>query len=469
MALNFFPAVTAVQLSQPLPPSDSTFSAAHTALSASRQPLDMASPVPTLPINSYAYQPNPISTLLHSIQQQLSPSSSAPASHASSATPLSSASSSPSSSSSLSAAHASSSPSSSTSSAAPVRPTPLTSSHVIQQLLAGGAAGAVARTVVAPLDRVKMLMQTQHLLHKNTVAAAAAAGLPPPPPLVAPTAAASTFSSPASRMPAMRTLGLSLTLPSFRASPTDKYSTLVSSLLIIYREEGLRQLWKGNTLNVARVIPYSAIQFSSYDAYKHTILNDQPRRLTARERLEAGALAGMTATTVTHPMDVVRLRLSVDKTLKGTREALREVWLEGGMRALFKGYVPTMLSVSPFIALNFASFDLLKQRFPAAESPLALSPTLHTLALGAAAGLFAQSVCYPLDTIRRRQQIKGKHYNGTIDAILKIGRGEGVRGFYRGMVPNAVKVVPSNAIRFVVYEAIKRHFGLDGGASGGSM
>jgi len=343
----------------------------------------------------------------------------------------------------------------------------LTSAHVLQQLLAGGAAGAVARTVVAPLDRVKMLMQTQHLLFKNNAAAAASASATSPTAPITP--APSAYASPASRMPAVRTLGFSLSLPSFRASPTDKYSTLFSSLLVIYREEGLRQLWKGNALNVARVIPYSAIQFSSYDAYKHAILNDKPRRLTTRERLEAGALAGMTATTVTHPMDVVRLRLSVDKSLKGTREALREVWLEGGMRALFKGYAATMLSVSPFIALNFASFDLLKQRFPAADSPLALSPTLHTLSLGAAAGLFAQSVCYPLDTIRRRQQIKGKHYNGTVDAILKIGRGEGVRGFYRGMVPNAVKVVPSNAIRFVVYEAIKRHFNLDGAGSGSSM
>ena len=329
----------------------------------------------------------------------------------------------------------------------------------MQQLLAGGAAGAVARTVVAPLDRVKMLMQTQHLLFKNQAAAAAAAAPTAPP----------TFASPASRMPAVRTLGLSLSFPSLRASPGDKYSTLLSSLRVIYREEGLAKLWKGNALNVARVIPYSAIQFSSYDAYKHAILNAEPRRLTTRERLEAGALAGMTATTVTHPMDVVRLRVSVDKTLRGTRDALREVWLEGGMRTLFKGYVPTILSVSPFIALNFASFDTLKQRFPAADSPLALSPTLHILALGAAAGLFAQSVCYPLDTIRRRQQIKGKHYNGTLDAIVKIGRGEGVRGFYRGMVPNAVKVVPSNAIRFVVYEAIKRYFNLDGAASGNSM
>ena len=314
-------------------------------------------------------------------------------------------------------------------------------------------AGAVARTVVAPLDRVKMLMQTQHLLHKNNTISSA------PSPAATP------------HLPPVRTLGLSLPLPSFRASPTDKYSTLLSSLQLIYREEGLKQLWKGNALNVARVIPYSAIQFGSYDAYKHTILNDQPRRLTTRERLEAGALAGMTATTVTHPMDVVRLRLSVDKSLKGSRDALREVWLEGGVRALFKGFVPTMLSVSPFIALNFASFDLLKQRFPISDSPLSLFPTLHTLTLGAAAGLFAQSVCYPLDTIRRRQQIKGNHYSGTIDAIRKIGRVEGVRGYYKGMTPNAMKVVPSNAIRFVVYEALKKQLDLGSaaGSSGSSM
>jgi len=122
-----------------------------------------------------------------------------------------------------------------------------------------------------------------------------------------------------------------------------------------------------------------------------------------------------------------------------------------------------MLSVSPFIAINFATFDVLKQRFTNHS-------TVNVLLLGAASGLFAQSVCYPLDTVRRRQQMKGKHYNSMLDAFRRITREEGVRGLYRGMVPNAAKVVPNNAIRFVVFEAIKRHMGIGGeGGGGGGM
>ena len=329
---------------------------------------------------------------------------------------------------------------------------------MLQQLFAGGVAGAVARTAVAPIDRVKMLMQTQFLLNRQNPAAAAAAPLTP--------AQLAAVVKPAPPLP-LRTLGFSLPVPSFvsstwsllipAANQSDKYRNLFQSLRVIVHEEGVMKLWKGNLLNITRVFPYAAIQFGSYDAYKHGFKGKD--KLTTVERLQAGALAGMTATTLTHPMDVIRLRLSIHRELHGVGDAFRHVWHEGGIRSLFKGYVPTMLSVSPFIAINFATFDILKQHFTNHS-------TVNILLLGAAAGLFAQSVCYPLDTVRRRQQMKGRNYNSMLDAFSRISREEGIRGLYRGMVPNAVKVVPNNAIRFVVFEAVKRHMGI-GGADGG--
>ena len=357
-----------------------------------------------------------------------------------------------------------------TSSSSPPSPSshlshPVTSVHFAQQLIAGGLAGSVARTVVAPFDRVKMLMQTQFLLHQAAQSSASLPrpSLPPSPPPPPPPAAAPAV--------ALRTLGVAFPtalLPSLRGTgvlPADKYQAVVQSLRVIVAEEGVAKLWKGNLLNISRVFPYSAIQFSSYDAYKHWIRggSEQRGKLNARERLVAGALAGMTATSLTHPMDVVRLRLSIHKELTGVVDAFQHVWAEGGARALFKGFIPTMLSVSPFIAINFASFDLLKQR-------VADHSTANILLLGAASGLLAQSVCYPLDTVRRRQQMRGKHYDGMLDAFQRILKVEGVRGLYRGMVPNAVKVVPNNAIRFVVFEAVKKHMGIGqahGGGGGG--
>ena len=68
------------------------------------------------------------------------------------------------------------------------------------------------------------------------------------------------------------------------------------------------------------------------------------------------------------------------------------------------------------------------------------SSQVGVLGLGAASGIFAQTCCFPLDTVRRRMQLKGKMYDGTVHAFSTIFKKEGIGGFYKGMLPNAVKV-----------------------------
>jgi solute carrier family 25 phosphate transporter 23/24/25/41 len=288
---------------------------------------------------------------------------------------------------------------------------------VLKQLGCGGAAGAIARTTVAPIDRVKILMQTQ----------------------------AVSFAGSAN---------------------TNKYSGIVGTLSTIVKEEGVKKLWRGNFTNVFRVIPYAATQFAAYDVYKDKILNyggnnvDGNATLSTGQRLLAGGLSGMTATTLTHPLDVIRLRLNVQPELRGAYHAFQSVMAENGMRTLMKGYAPTVLSLSPFIAINFASFDILKSTvYP---DPDAVRSPMMVLLLGACAGLVAQTCCYPLDTVRRRMQMKGKIYSSTPNAFATIFKTEGMGGFYKGMLPNAVKVVPNNAIRFFAYETLKKYMGVEG-------
>lgn len=45
--------------------------------------------------------------------------------------------------------------------------------------------------------------------------------------------------------------------------------------------------------------------------------------------------------------------------------------------------------------------------------------------------------------------------------FMKTMRGEGVRGFYRGLLPNLLKVVPAASITYIVYEAMKKNMALD--------
>jgi len=173
-----------------------------------------------------------------------------------------------------------------------------------------------------------------------------------------------------------------------------------------------------------------------------------------------GSLAAITATTVTHPLDVIRVRIATQADLTGMGHACKSILAEGGVRVFMKGYVPTVLSLTPFIAINFATFDYMKTQFAIQSGEKKTGP-LPTLAMGAASGLLAQTLCYPLDTVRRRMQLKGTTYTSTLNAIKTIMVQEGPRAFYLGMIPNALKIVPNNAIRFFVYSQLKDYFELN--------
>ena len=70
------------------------------------------------------------------------------------------------------------------------------------------------------------------------------------------------------------------------------------------------------------------------------------------------------------------------------------------------------------------------------------------------------TVTYPLDVLRRRMQMRGVMwdrypYRNSFHAVVTIFEREGVGGFYKGMLPNMLKVAPLVAITFVTYEFTK--------------
>uniref|UniRef100_A0A6T8GPB6 Mitochondrial carrier protein n=1 Tax=Hemiselmis andersenii TaxID=464988 RepID=A0A6T8GPB6_HEMAN len=276
----------------------------------------------------------------------------------------------------------------------------------LDTLLAGGIAGAAARTLTSPLDRVKILMQTQYLSSGGAA---------------------------------------------------DQYKGIWQSLVKVYKEDGFRGYWRGNGANCVRVVPYSATQFVTFDHCKTWILShtgrDSNEKLHIPERLVCGAIAGMMASAATHPLDVVRTRMAVQPELMGIFHTLATLWTEGGVSALYKGLGPTLASLAPFVAINFASYDTIKNFFYPNDN---IRPsTLGSLCMGGSAGIIAQTACYPLDTVRRRMQMKGKNYTSTINAIVTISRVEGATALYKGIWANTLKVAPNNAIRFMVFEQLK--------------
>ncbi|PNT53606.1 hypothetical protein POPTR_001G094100v4 [Populus trichocarpa] len=310
---------------------------------------------------------------------------------------------------------------------------------ICKSLVAGGVAGGVSRTAVAPLERLKILLQVQN-------------------------------------------------------PHSIKYNGTIQGLKYIWRTEGLRGMFKGNGTNCARIVPNSAVKFFSYEEASKRILwfyrqqtGNDDAQLTPLLRLGAGACAGIIAMSATYPMDMVRGRLTVqtDKSprqYRGIAHALSTVLKEEGPRALYKGWLPSVIGVIPYVGLNFSVYESLKD-WLLKTNPFGLVEdnelgVTTRLACGAAAGTVGQTVAYPLDVIRRRMQMVGwkdaasvvtgdgrskapREYSGMVDAFRKTVRHEGFGALYKGLVPNSVKVVPSIAIAFVTYEMVKDVLGVE--------
>nr|VDC87021.1 unnamed protein product [Brassica oleracea] len=174
----------------------------------------------------------------------------------------------------------------------------------------------------------------------------------------------------------------------------------IEAIMIIGREEGVKGYWKGNLPQVIRIVPYSAVQLFAYEAYKAIILFwGEDGQLSV---LGAGACAGMTSTLITYPLDVLRLRLAVEPGYRTIASC--HMLREEGLASLNNGLGPWLLSIAPYIGLNFCT-----------------------------------------DAI----ELKGNPYKSVFDALSVIG-------LYRGFVPNALKSMPNSSIKLTTFDIVKQ-------------
>ncbi|KAJ6287585.1 hypothetical protein OIU77_005043 [Salix suchowensis] len=286
---------------------------------------------------------------------------------------------------------------------------------ICKSLFSGGVAGGVSRTSVAPLERLKILLQVQNP-HRI------------------------------------------------------QYNGTIQGLKYIWRTEGLRGLFKGNGTYCARIVPNSAVKFFSYEEASERQTGKDDAQLTPLLRLGAGACAGIIAMSATYPMDMVRGRLTVQTSLLASTEESLMLYQQSSWRkipyvglnfAVYESLKDWLVKTKPFGLVEDNELGVARR-----------------LACGAAAGTVGQTVAYPLDVIRQRMQMvgwkdtasvvtgdrKGKtaiEYTGMVDAFRKTVRHEGVGALYKGLVPNSVKVIPSIAIAFVTYEMVKVVLGVE--------
>lgn len=151
----------------------------------------------------------------------------------------------------------------------------------------------------------------------------------------------------------------------------------------------------------------------------------------------------------------------------GIFHALSSIYQAGGLRGLYSGLGPTLIGIVPYAGTNFLCFEEQKGLWVRANPGKTERdiPTVLRLMMGALSGAVGQSITYPLDVVRRRMQIVGMpetqfvnedYARGTFRALVMIVKREGLRGIFRGISLNYIKVAPMVAISFTVFDTSKK-------------
>lgn len=297
-----------------------------------------------------------------------------------------------------------------------------------------------ANTVVAPLDRVRILFQTSHTKFLQHA---------------------------------------------------DHWDGWLRAIRDIYRAHGIPGLYKGHMATLARNFPYSSLNFLAYEKYRDVFIGTTtPERETPWRRLLCGSLAGATSTTLTYPLELIRIRLAYETPEKS--QASSSSWAAvsrriyhhkqgspGSLLYFYKGFAPTIFGILPYSGVSFGVHrtmqDLLRsptiapyttitpsQRKSSSSDDKELSAWAQLLC-GAIAGVVAQTVSYPLEIIRRRVQVAdlaGVSHAGIVGTARRIFVERGLRGLHVGLTIGYMKITPMTATGFYVYDRMRRYMGI---------
>lgn len=146
----------------------------------------------------------------------------------------------------------------------------------------------------------------------------------------------------------------------------------------------------------------------------------------------------------------------------------KKMYKQGGIKASYRGLTMGLVGMFPYSAIDLGTFEFLKNalikhnaRVLGCHEDDALPGSLATGAIGAFSGAIGASVVYPINVLRTRLQAQGTvlhppTYTGIMDVARKTVKNEGVRGLFKGITPNLLKVVPAVSITYVVYENAKK-------------
>jgi len=282
-----------------------------------------------------------------------------------------------------------------------------------QDFIAGGISAAVSKTAVAPIERVKLLLQVQAVSKQLTEA--------------------------------------------------QKYKGIVDCFVRIPKEQGFGAFWRGNLANVIRYFPTQALNFAFKDKYQAIFLGGVDKKTQFWRffagNLASGGAAGATSLCFVYPLDFARTRLAADVGKAGNREftglgnCLTTIFKKDGLKGLYGGFGVSVQGIIIYRAAFFGLYDT-------AKGMTGKTNIFVSWAIAQCVTTVSGIISYPFDTVRRRLMMQAGRksgdilYSGTIDCWRKIAAQEGTGAFFKGAFSNVLRGT-GGALVLVMYDEIK--------------
>lgn len=247
-----------------------------------------------------------------------------------------------------------------------------------------------------------------------------------------------------------------------------KYTSTVQTLLLMFREEGIRGLWKGHVPGQILSVTYGTGQFLAYDQF-----NKQSRRIkffndhSNVRHIIGGGFAGAFGMSLATPFDVVRTRFIAQDHGMGYRslfDAFSTIIRQEGFRGLFRGLVPGITAIAPNAAIQFGAYNFAIEQYAGLMQQEQASRHIILLA-GTFSGIVAKSCIYPLDLTKKRLQMQQFHgsrttfgknitTSGMLDCLRQTFAEERFLGLYKGWAPAVIKSGAMSGLYFFFFEEI---------------
>jgi len=296
--------------------------------------------------------------------------------------------------------------------------------QLASDLLVGGTIGAIAKTVMAPVERVKLLMQTQD------------------------------------------------SNPAVLSGQVQRYKGISDCFQRVYAEQGLAAFWRGNLVNCLRYAPQqgSALAFNDLLNNVFPVYNSNTDFWKGfGVKLASGGLAGAIANTICYPFDFARTRLASDlqrgkPQFKGITDCIVTTVRNQGITGLYTGWMVTCMGAFVYRAGQLGCFKQIQDLNPWQKDKGTLG-AISSFAAVTVARTVVMPFNYPFDTVRRRMMLQSEKpmaervYKGSLDCFSKVFKKEGVKGMYKGMIPELFRGVGGSLV-VVTYDRLKLIFGI---------